>query len=56
VAHNAGSHSEDSKFFCAPDRASHVEDLVQQSDAGTLNDSLSVQMAPLMLQFLMSSD
>jgi hypothetical protein len=56
AARGADTQSEDSKLFCAPGRASHVMDLVQQSDAGTLNDSLSGQMVLLALQFLTSSD
>ena len=56
VAHGGDSYSEDPRLFCALGHASHVMDLVQQSDGGTLNDSLSGQMLLLTLHLLMSSD
>lgn len=56
VALGGDSHSEDSRFFCAPGHASHVMDLVQQSDAGNLNDSLPGQLVLSALRFLPSSD
>jgi hypothetical protein len=42
--HDADIHSEDSKLFCAPGHASHVEDLVQQTDGGTPDYSLCHQV------------
>ena len=56
VAVGGDSHSEDSRFFCAPGHASHVMDLVQQPDAGTLNYPLPGQLVLPALHFLSSSD
>lgn len=56
VALGGDSHSEDSRFFCAPGHASHVMDLVQQPDAGTLDYPLPGQLVLPALHFLLNSD
>lgn len=56
VACGADSPSDASRNLCVPGHASHVMDLVQQSDPGTLNDPLPGQMVLPALHFLMSSD
>ena len=61
VACGGESHCDVSRYLCAPGHASHVMDLVQQSDAGTLTDPLPGhplpgQMVLTALHFLTSSD
>jgi hypothetical protein len=56
TACGADSQSDVSRYLCVPGRASRVTDLVQQSDAGTLNDPLPGQMVMPALHFLTSSD
>ena len=56
VACGTDSQNDASRYLYVPGHASHVMDLVQQSDAGTLNDPLPGQMVLPALHFLTSFD